>query len=68
MENPNYPRALISMVENDLNDEVRVKALAAISSESQIRCNHSILIDFNCLIFKNSRSGSSKRNCVSAIH
>ncbi|XP_015371594.1 PREDICTED: uncharacterized protein LOC107167177 [Diuraphis noxia] len=32
MENPNYLKALISMVENDLNDEVRVKALAAISS------------------------------------
>jgi len=61
MENPNYLKALISMVENDLNDKVRVKALAAISSESQILCNQftlSILTDFNCLIFKNLRSGS----------
>lgn len=32
MENPNYLKALISMVENDLDDEVRIKALAAISS------------------------------------
>jgi len=42
MENPNYLKALMSMVENDLNDEVRVKALAAISSESQIFCNQLI--------------------------
>ncbi|KAE9534087.1 hypothetical protein AGLY_008823 [Aphis glycines] len=32
MENINYLRALISLVENDLDDEVRVKALTAISS------------------------------------
>ncbi|XP_060845081.1 uncharacterized protein LOC132924671 [Rhopalosiphum padi] len=32
MENTNYLKALISMVENDNDDEVRVKALAAISS------------------------------------
>jgi len=34
MENTNYLKALMSIVENDLNDEVRVKALSAISSES----------------------------------
>lgn len=38
MENTNYLKALISMVENDPNDEVRIKALSAISSESQICC------------------------------
>lgn len=32
MENINYLRALISLVENDLDDEVRIKALTAISS------------------------------------
>jgi len=61
MENTNYLKALISMVENDLNDEVRIKALAAISSESQICCNQYncnllILTNFNCLMLKMLRS------------
>jgi len=62
MENINYLRALISLVENDLDDEVRVKALTAISSESQICCNqfiHYIYINkISCLIFKLLRSCS----------
>jgi len=56
MENTKYPKALISMVENDPNDEVRIKALAAISSESQIRCNQYncnllMMTKFNYLLF-----------------
>lgn len=34
MENPIYIRMLISLVEQDVQDEVRVKAFHAISSES----------------------------------
>jgi len=39
MENTDRLKELMSMVENDNNDEVRVKALVAITSESQIYCN-----------------------------
>jgi hypothetical protein len=47
MENTDCLKELMSMVKNDNNDEVRVIALAAITSESQIYCdqfNHCTLI------------------------
>lgn len=44
MENPSYPKALMSLVENDLNDEVRIKALGAISS--LVRHNRTVFWQF----------------------
>lgn len=38
MENPAYLSTVMSLVENDPNEEVRIKALGAVSSELQIIC------------------------------